>query len=130
MSAQEEDLEELEEEKKREAKLEKLQAEASRAMAAEMSSKEEAGEDTFNTEVDRLFHPYSQVSWTECDICNEEFSANPSMMTKSTAKDDEKGASAAFDDIDDMPSESGQGGTGWMCVGVSVREREREREIE
>ena len=130
MSTHEEDMDKLEEKRKKEAKLDKLQAVAQQNFTAQSCSKEGAKEDQDVREVDRLFQPYSQVTSIECDICREEFSASSSTGITSTTEDNERGASA--DDID-TPSDPSLGGTGWRereREGERERKRERERERE
>ncbi|RUS73233.1 hypothetical protein EGW08_019005, partial [Elysia chlorotica] len=107
-SAVDEDFERLEDQKKMEAKLEIFQSQ----VPDSWEEREQKGEqdDEAPPEVQRLFQPFSQITSTECEICDMTFDVGASIsagaeVPKSPVdgKENLSGGVGDMNDIDDAP---------------------------
>ncbi|GFR81208.1 tetratricopeptide repeat and ankyrin repeat containing 1 [Elysia marginata] len=104
MSAQEEAREKQEEQRRMEEKLEKLKAVSRQQAAQPVSEGESTGaDDQSSQDVENLFRQFSQITDTECEICDQEFSEDVQQDASGPARGSATPGGEAIDDIDDLP---------------------------
>ena len=100
----------MEEQKKIEAKLEKMQTEAQHTLKRDGNGEE----DEVPIEVTRLLQPFSQITSTECDICDQIFDVRAEPEAENTMEVKETPVDEAIIDIDNIPLKITKGVTGDM----------------